>query len=303
MDITKFKEAEEKYRGLKEQLDNGEISAAELKTKLKDTMIQDDDGQYWMIGGKSGKWYRYDGTEWSEAEPYQQEAVETQQYFPDSGDDREAAVEEAAPAEPVGAETTAEPEEAEARREIFTLEPADDTAAQDQISAPDAEETSRLQEEPEREEEVVQPRDEPTLKVCKFCMSRIAPHSPFCQFCGGSQKEGKSSTAGKTLAGEGEMLIKSIKLVPMIFFLGGLGLIIGVLFGATFGIFNILGDAIYQFPIMLQETRGKIQGGLIFAAMGGIAGFVAFSLVSVVITGIYNALSFFFGGIRLKIKS
>jgi hypothetical protein len=42
---------------------------------------------------------------------------------------------------------------------------------------------------------------------------------------------------------------------------------------------------------------------LIFAAMGGIAGFVAFSLVSVVITGVYNALSFFFGGIRLKIKS
>ena len=98
------------------------------------------------------------------------------------------------------------------------------------------------------------------------------------------------------------MLIKSIKMVPMIFFLGGLGLIIGVLFGATFGIFNLMEDFIYQFPIMLQETRGKIQGGLIFAAMGGITGFIVFSLISLVITSIYNALSFFFGGIRLRIK-
>ena len=88
----------------------------------------------------------------------------------------------------------------------------------------------------------------------------------------------------------------------MIFFFGGLGLIVGVLCGATFGIFNILGDFIYQFPIMLQETRGKIQGGLIFAAMGGISGFIFFAFISIIMTGIYNFISFFFGGLRFKTK-
>ena len=33
----------------------------------------------------------------------------------------------------------------------------------------------------------------------------------------------------------------------MIFFFGGLGLILGILSGATFGIFNILGDFIYSY--------------------------------------------------------
>ena len=88
----------------------------------------------------------------------------------------------------------------------------------------------------------------------------------------------------------------------MIFFFGGLGLIVGILFGATFGIFNILGDFIYQFPIMLQETRGKIQGGLIFAAMGGISGFIFFAFISIILTGIYNFISFFFGGLRFTTK-
>jgi hypothetical protein len=54
---------------------------------------------------------------------------------------------------------------------------------------------------------------------------------------------------------------------------------------------------------MLQETRGKIQGGLIFAAMGGICGFILFALVSVIISAIYNGISYFFGGIRFKVKS
>jgi hypothetical protein len=88
----------------------------------------------------------------------------------------------------------------------------------------------------------------------------------------------------------------------MIFFMGGLGLIVGVIFGAAFGIFDIMGDLVNQFGPMLRETRGKIQGGLIFAVIGGFGGFILFSVLSVIMTGLYNIIAYIFGGIRFKIK-
>ena len=243
MDIDKFKEAEAKYLQLKSQLDRGEINAAEMKKQLKETMIIDENGNYWMIGGKSGKWYNYRDSEWKESNPYPEKSIETQPIS-----DQEQPVVEIT------------------RKQII----------------------------PEESAEFV---------ICKTCKSRIPVHTVYCQNCGANQKEPGRAEPTHMLKMRSEILIKSIKLVPMIFFFGGLGLIIGVLLGATFGIFDIFGDLIFQFPIMLQETRGKIQGGLIFAAMGGISGFIVLAFFSIIITGIYNFISYFFGGIRFNIKS
>lgn len=242
--MNKFKFAEEKYRELKMKLDLKQINAEEMKKELKEIMVTDERGNYWMIGGKTGKWYTFHEAtkEWKEGDPYGEEVTETQAF--------------------------------------------------------------------EKKEPPVEGKPEPELKVettgqrlCKFCKSRISSLALYCPICGGNQKETEKAGSARPLKGEFELLVKSIKLVPMIFFLGGLGLIIGILCGATFGIFNILGDLIYQFPVMLQETRGKIQGGLIFAAMGGIGGFLVMALVSVIATGIYNFIAFFFGGLRFKVKS
>jgi hypothetical protein len=100
-----------------------------------------------------------------------------------------------------------------------------------------------------------------------------------------------------------ELVISSIDMVSLIFFLGGIGLIVGVLAGAVFGIFKgAFGDLIYYFPEMLQGVQGGLIGGLIFAALGGIAGFISFAISAVAISAIYNLIAFVFGGIRVKIK-
>jgi len=242
MDINKFKQAEARYQELKIQMEKGEINSNEMKAKLKEIMITDEQGIYWMIGGKTGKWYTYTDSEWREDSPYQDEAIETQRIAQD---------------------------------ETIMVEQEE--------TPPDSDETE-------------------TIVTCKTCQAKMPVKSQYCQVCGANQKEPVRTETVKPLKTESELLIKSIKLVPMIFFFGGLGLIVGILFGATFGIFNILGDFIYQFPIMLQETRGKIQGGLIFAAMGGISGFMFFAFISIILTGIYNFISFFFGGLRFKTK-
>ena len=94
-----------------------------------------------------------------------------------------------------------------------------------------------------------------------------------------------------------------MRIISLIFFCGGVGLIVGVIFGATFGIFKIFGDLIFQFPMMLQEMQGKIQGGLFFGALGGIFGFMAFAVLALVSGLFFNLIAYVFGGLRFKIKS
>jgi hypothetical protein len=139
------------------------------------------------------------------------------------------------------------------------------------------------------------------LILCKFCQSRIRKHDVYCNFCGGQQK-GSAKSAERKLP-EGQLLVKAVSLLSLIFFFGGLGLIAGVIFGATFGIIKIFGDLIFQFPIMLQEMQGKIQGGLFFGALGGIAGFLASAALAVVLGLLFNLIAYVFGGLRFKVKS
>jgi hypothetical protein len=143
--------------------------------------------------------------------------------------------------------------------------------------------------------------EEKSEVLCKFCHSRMGEHDAYCKFCGASQKV--AARAPEKRLGDGEILIRSVRIVSLIFFFGGLGLVAGVIFGATFGIFKIFGDLIFQFPLMLQEMQGKIQGGLFFGAIGGIAGFIGCALLATLLGLFYNALAFVFGGLRFKVKS
>ena len=100
-----------------------------------------------------------------------------------------------------------------------------------------------------------------------------------------------------------ELIITSIKIMPLLFFLGGLGLILGVLLGAGFGIFKtILPTLQEQIPDILNDTRGEFPGGLIFAAIGGIGGFFISAAAAVLISSTYKLIAYIFGGLRLKIK-
>lgn len=148
------------------------------------------------------------------------------------------------------------------------------------------------------------------LVNCVICQSRIPPISVYCSFCGANQKEldpKKARKARKKQAGaaiENELVLKSINIMSFLFFLGGLGLVAGVILGAVFG---VVMDFLYEFhadlPLVLQEARGGGIGGLIFAAIGGIGGFIAMAFLSLVLSAVYNLISFVFGGVRFKIKS
>ncbi len=255
MDVKRFREVEGLYKDLKERQAAGEVSAEDAKSELKKLMIRDEDNRYWMIGGKTGGWYIYDGSSWNPGDPY---AGSTE-----------------APGASAAADTVIAPSMASAVAAGEKSRPS--------ISFAD----KGIEEKPET--------------LCKFCHSRMEGHDAYCRFCGASPKAAAKPPA-RPLAGD-ELQVRAVRLLSLAIFCGGLGLVIGVVFGASFGIFKIFGDLIYQFPLMLQEMRGKFLGGLFFGALGGIAGFVAFALLGLLLGLFFNALCFVFTGPRFKVRS
>jgi hypothetical protein len=64
-----FQRTEDEYFRLKGQLAAGRITREQFDAALKNLMVQDAQGRWWMMGADSGKWYVSDGQNWVEANP------------------------------------------------------------------------------------------------------------------------------------------------------------------------------------------------------------------------------------------
>ncbi len=65
----RFRKAEEEYFLLRGKLDIGRIGKNLFELALRDSMVQDAEGRWWMLGPDTGNWYMHDGTKWVEADP------------------------------------------------------------------------------------------------------------------------------------------------------------------------------------------------------------------------------------------
>lgn len=313
MNSEKFKNTERQYNELKEKHNAGEISAEEMKKKLKSLMLLDDSGRYWMIGGKSGKWYTYNGKEWQESNPYPVEAepVSTEEHidtsdnpFPSQsgysiyGDDVSQEEDNVRfqerehttttidfESESEGEPTTEHSEEY--KQNVYEASPQTRTLST--LVTPKAEAKNEPV-SPSRSlaEEQKSPSRETTYK--QSTRNASAPQQS-------SELELKKITPPTYIT------IKQISLLPAMLFSGGLGSIIGVIFGAMFGIFKILESLSSVFPMMLVEMRGKVFGGLLFAAIGGLAGFILLALLGALVSLFYNTVSSVFCGLRIKVRT
>lgn len=64
-----FNQAEERFKHLKAKFEAGALSENEFKTQLEELMVQDEGGNWWMIGYETEQWYRYDGKAWVRSDP------------------------------------------------------------------------------------------------------------------------------------------------------------------------------------------------------------------------------------------
>ncbi len=65
----RFEAAEKQFYELKRRLQSGEMEQAAFEKALESLVIENEDGQYWMIGADSEEWHRYDGEEWRRDDP------------------------------------------------------------------------------------------------------------------------------------------------------------------------------------------------------------------------------------------
>ncbi len=364
MDETRFRNVEVRFKILSDQHKKGEINSDTLKKELKKMMILDEEKRYWMLGGKTGKWYVYNGTEWNEANPYEQavskeeepESFETKLFTKekDGGILGAAAGESGQDVQPdsstIKIDTMAAEKESDSQDIDIVLTQEDRSevdlevvSSQEDDSAAELEVVS-TQEEAEASDfevdltgadedaghEVVLPQEDsesPALEVLSTQDDSGVSAVKTVDVSGEEEaaapgpgileqaredrsaisidatREAAPEKVAKKMQQLDELVISSIDMISLIFFLGGLGLIVGVLFGATFGVFTgVFGDLVNYFPELLRGAQGGIAGGLIFAAIGGIGGFLSFALLAVIISSLYNLIAFIFGGIRVKIQ-
>jgi hypothetical protein len=64
-----FEEVEVQAAALRQQVAQGLISESVCRTRMRELMIQDPRGNWWMVGYESGSWFRHDGEDWVRADP------------------------------------------------------------------------------------------------------------------------------------------------------------------------------------------------------------------------------------------
>ncbi len=64
-----FGQVEERVAKLRQSLTAGQMTEEQFKFQLREMMVEDEDGNWWMVGYETGKWYRHDGTDWVRADP------------------------------------------------------------------------------------------------------------------------------------------------------------------------------------------------------------------------------------------
>lgn len=69
-----FADIESAFMLLRRKFRTREISRREFIDELKRLRIRDRQGRFWMIGAQSGKWYFFDGREWVQSAPPEEEA-------------------------------------------------------------------------------------------------------------------------------------------------------------------------------------------------------------------------------------
>lgn len=92
----------------------------------------------------------------------------------------------------------------------------------------------------------------------------------------------------------------SLPLLTTSLFFGGIGLFFGLLIGAIVGSTQFFLASLKFLPPFLQEIMGKLTGGLILAALGGLTGFIAGSFIGLILSFAFNLTASFMGGLVIK---
>ncbi len=97
-------------------------------------------------------------------------------------------------------------------------------------------------------------------------------------------------------------VLSSLPLFPTSFFIGSLGSLLGVILGAIVGSTSFFLGQLSFLPLILQEIQGKLTGGLIFAGLGSLLGFVSGFFLGLIIAVLFNFTCSLSGGLGVNVR-
>lgn len=262
----RFREVETAIDALRGRHSRGEISQREYIDALRKLRIRDDRGRFWTQGVQSGQWYCYDGRDWVRAEP------------PALKDKKAICV-------------------------FCGFE--NDLEAESCVHCGG------------------KPGEDAADKFCQDCGAALAGPEADCPACGAGPgtrmvraetRDLGSFVAGLSVpeapgagpasaAAAREHILRSVSPLSCLLFAGAFGVVAGAAAGLLVGVTGLFPGFIEALPAFFRDIQGTLWGGLIFAAVGIVSGFVAFALAGLLAAGIVNAALSFVGGIRVRLET
>jgi hypothetical protein len=138
---------------------------------------------------------------------------------------------------------------------------------------------------------------------CPLCGSSLDPDTGACPTCPASTAPEPGGPAGAALsrAGAGEdYIVRSIHPLSYLLFWGGMGIVAGVLLGLLAGATSFIPGISAALPAFFKDMQGQLLGGMIYAGLGGVAGFVLFGAAGFLLALLANAILSFTGGVRMR---
>jgi len=308
---NEFKQAEGIYQDLKEKYRQGAISRQEFLDEMKNLQVKDDQERLWMIGSQSGKWYFLKGQEWVQAEP--EVKIRPEGACPYCGFENKSGADACARCGGglKGSEDCCIECGAKLQPPLFRCPKCDapqpgatPTSTPTPASLPQKPSVSAATPPPIpptalTPAPVVAPA--PTVAQAPAPIPAPAVAPPFASARAPAEKRPSPLPLPEKRPIQGEFLVKSVSPASMAFFGGALGIVLGIIFGAFIGATDLLSGQTAKLPGFLADMQGTLVGAVVYAAAGGIMGFLALGLLGWLKAHFLNLLLSFVGGIKVRL--
>ena len=151
-----------------------------------------------------------------------------------------------------------------------------------------------------------------TKAICRNCGFANRAKAETCADCGENlRKKGKLLSRRKARKEEkwafedkkrANFVFRSLRPFSFLLFAGAAGLLLGIFVGAFIGATNYFSGIVKYLPAFIQENKGNLLGGVIYAGLGGVLGFIVFGFLGYCNALFINVISSFVGGIKIDIE-
>jgi hypothetical protein len=136
--------------------------------------------------------------------------------------------------------------------------------------------------------------------VCPRCGAHLRSQYQKCPSC---SREAEAAPLFQEYAlpgaAEDDYVLRRLNPASLFFFSGGTGLILGILIGAFAGASGFLSGMAKGLPDSIALLRGTLMGGIVFAALGGVLGFIVLGGIGFLQAFLFNSISGVLGGFHL----